>query len=267
MAAVGLGLLAVIAAVAVLGPVLIPRDSAYRPYPDQLLASPGGGHWLGTDEVGRDLLSRLVYGARVSMTVGVLAMVVAITLGTALGALAGYYRRWVDQMCMRVSEILLSTPRLFLLIALAAFFGPSVKTLIVVIGGLSWMESFRVIRASCLGLRERDFVHAARAAGGTDARIIWRHVLPNTLAPVIVGATLGIGNALLTEATVSYLGLGVQPPDPSWGNMLYNAQKYLLQAPYAAIFPGLLILVTVLSVNFLGDGLRDALDPRMRGTL
>jgi len=264
MAVAGLGALVIIALVAVAAPFAVPRDTAYRPRPDRLFTPPGKGHPLGTDEVGRDLLARLIYGARISLTVGTSAMVVAMGLGTVLGAVAGFYRGVADAALMRLSEILLSIPRLFLLIVLAAFFGPSVRTLIGVIGGLSWMESFRVIRSSFLSLREREFVQAARAVGGTDAVIIWRHILPNTLAPIVVGATLGVGNALLTEATVSYLGLGVQPPDPSWGNMLYNAQKYLLQAPYAAVFPGLLILITVLSVNFLGDGLRDALDPRMK---
>lgn len=227
---------------------------------------PGAAHPLGTDEVGRDVLARLVVGARVSLTVGVLAMVVAITVGTTFGAAAGFYRGWVDAVLMRASEVLLSLPRLFLLIVLAAFFGPSVPTLVLVIGGLSWMESFRVIRASVLALREREFVQAARALGATDAFLIRRHILPNTMAAVVVGATLGVGNALLTEATVSYLGLGVQPPDPSWGNMLYAAQKYLLQAPHVAIPPGLLIFVTVLGTNFVGDGLRDALDPRVTRT-
>lgn len=264
MAVAGLATLAIIALAAVLGPFAVPRHIAYRPRPDRLFTPPGEGHPLGTDEVGRDILARLVYGARISLTVGTSAMVVAIGLGTVLGAAAGFYRGVADALLMRLSEILLSIPRLFLLIVLTAFFGPSIRTLIGVIGALSWMESFRVIRASFLSLREREFVQAARAVGCTDAAIIWRHILPNTLAPIVVGATLGVGNALLTEATVSYLGLGVQPPDPSWGNMLYNAQKYLLQAPYAAVFPGVLILITVLSVNFLGDGLRDALDPRMR---
>lgn len=263
LAVAGLAVLLVMGGVAAVGPVLVPYDRAYRPQPARAFAPPGGAHPLGTDEVGRDVLARLMVGARVSLTVGVLAMGVAVAAGTSLGAVAGFYRGWADALLMRVSEILLSLPRLFLLIVLAAFFGPSVRTLILVIGGLSWMEPFRVIRTSVLALREREFVQAARAVGSTDVRIIRHHILPNTAAAIVVGATLGVGNALLTEATVSYLGLGVQPPDPSWGNMLYNAQKYLLQAPHAAVFPGLLILITVLATNFVGDGLRDALDPRL----
>ncbi|MDR7554774.1 MAG: ABC transporter permease [Armatimonadota bacterium] len=266
LAVVGFGILLAVVGMATVGPTLVPRDLAYRPEPGRMFMPPGAAHPLGTDEVGRDVLARLVVGARVSLTVGVLAMVVAITVGTTFGAAAGFYRGWVDAVLMRASEVLLSLPRLFLLIVLAAFFGPSVPTLVLVIGGLSWMESFRVIRASVLALREREFVQAARALGATDAFLIRRHILPNTMAAVVVGATLGVGNALLTEATVSYLGLGVQPPDPSWGNMLYAAQKYLLQAPHVAIPPGLLIFVTVLGTNFVGDGLRDALDPRVTRT-
>ena len=267
LAIVGAAVLIVLGVTAVFGPLYIPRDLAYRPYPAQLFTPPSPAHPLGTDEVGRDILARLIYAARISLSVGFLSMTMAIGLGTLLGALAGYYGGWVDNAIMRVIEIVLSLPRLFLLIVLAALLGPSMRTLILVIGGLSWMEPCRIIRASVLSVREREFVLAARALGASSTSVIRKHILPNVIAPIVVGGTLGVGEALLLEATVSYLGLGVQPPDPSWGNMLYNAQQYLQQAPYAAIFPGLMILITVLSVNFIGDALRDTLDPELKGAM
>jgi peptide/nickel transport system permease protein len=252
----------IVIAIALLTPVLVPRAAAIQPHPQNMLHTPDAAHPLGTDEVGRDILARLMYASRISLTVGVLAMLVSIGLGVSVGALAGYFRGWVDTVLMRLTDALLSIPVLFLLIALAVVLGPSVRTLILAIGALSWMELARIIRANILSLREREFVEAARAIGAVDLLIIARHILPNTFGPVVVAGTLNVGNAMLTEAAVSYLGLGVQPPTPSWGNMLFNAQSYLWNAPWVALYPGLMIVVTVLAINFVGDGLRDALDPR-----
>ncbi len=245
-------------------PLGMSMDLALRPHPTQMLQAASSAHPLGTDEAGRDVLARLIFAGRISLTIGFLAAILSVTVGTALGAAAGYYGGWIDSLLMRFTDAMLSVPILFVLIALAVFFGPNVGTLIVVIGALSWMDLARIIRANCLSLREKEFVLSARVVGSRDLAIIARHVLPNTLAPIIVASALGVGNAMLSEAALSYLGLGVQPPTPSWGNMLNNAQSYFFNAPALGIFPGIMILVTVLVINFLGEGLRDALDPRDR---
>lgn len=250
--------------VALFAPVLIPRDLAIDPAPLNILQGPTSAHWLGTDEVGRDIFARLIYASRISLSIGFMAVAVAIVVGTTVGALAGFFGGWLDNALMRVTDAILSIPALFFLIVLSVTLGPSVRTMIVVIGLLSWMELARIIRANVLSLKRREFIEAARTMGARGPRIIARHILPNTLAPIVVAATLGVGNALLTEASVSYLGLGVQPPEPSWGNMLYNAQSYFFNAPWITLYPGLMILITVLCINFIGDGLRDALDPRMK---
>ncbi|MBL8129262.1 MAG: ABC transporter permease [Chloroflexia bacterium] len=249
---------------AILAPVLIPRELAIDPSPLNILQRPSADHWLGTDEVGRDIFARLIYASRISLSIGFLAVAVAIVVGTTFGALAGYFGGWVDTVLMRVTDAILSIPALFFLIVLSVTLGPSVRTMIIVIGLLSWMELARIIRANVLSLKRREFVEAAHTMGARSPQVIARHILPNTLAPIVVAATLGVGNALLTEASVSYLGLGVQPPDPSWGNMLYNAQSYFFNAPWITLYPGVMILITVLCINFIGDGLRDALDPRMK---
>jgi peptide/nickel transport system permease protein len=250
--------------VALAAPVLIPRALAIDPNPLNILQPPSRQHWLGTDEVGRDIFARLIYASRISLSIGFLAVAVAIVVGTSIGALAGYFGGWFDNALMRATDAILSIPALFFLIVLSVTLGPSVRTMIVVIGLLSWMELARIIRANVLSLKRREFVEAARTMGAPSARIIGRHILPNTLVPIVVAATLGVGYALLTEASISYLGLGVQPPEPSWGNMLYNAQSYFFNAPWITLYPGLMILITVLCINFVGDGLRDALDPRMK---
>ncbi len=250
--------------VALFAPVLIPRDLAIDPAPLNILQRPSSAHWLGTDEVGRDIFARLIYASRISLSIGFMAVAVAIVVGTSVGALAGFFGGWLDNLLMRVTDAILSIPALFFLIVLSVTLGPSVRTMIVVIGLLSWMELARIIRANVLSLKRREFIEAAQTMGARGPRIIARHILPNTLAPIVVAATLGVGNALLTEASVSYLGLGVQPPEPSWGNMLYNAQSYFFNAPWITLYPGVMILITVLCINFIGDGLRDALDPRMK---
>ncbi|MHB8928623.1 MAG: oligopeptide ABC transporter permease [Bacillota bacterium] len=230
----------------------------------QLLPVGTPGHVLGTDELGRDILSRLIYGSQVSLGVGFSSMAVSVVIGMIVGALAGYYGGWLDNLLMRFTDMVLAFPSLFLLIVLAAFIGPSPTTIILIIGGLSWMGVARLVRSSFLSLKQQEFAEAARALGLQDYRIIVGHILPNAMAPVIVAATLGVAYAILYESALSYLGLGVQPPLPTWGNMLSQAQAYLLNAPMLVLFPGLAIFLTVLAINFLGDGLRDALDPRLK---
>jgi peptide/nickel transport system permease protein len=229
------------------------------------------GHLLGTDEVGRDLLSRLLFGARISLTVGLSAVLMEVLIGTILGAVSGYYGGWVDYVIMRVTDVFLSIPLLPLLLVLTAIVAASSTkaslsfgVIVLIIGVLSWPTVARLVRASFLSLREREFAEAARALGNSDRRIIFRHLLPNAVAPIVVQATLDVAGVIITESTLSFLGLGIQPPTASWGNMLANAQSNLSIAWWAAVFPGLCILVTVLSINYMGDGLRDALDPNMR---
>ncbi len=230
-----------------------------------------GGHALGLDENGRDILSRLMFGARISLTVGVTAVIMELIIGTLLGALAGYYGGWIDYLLMRLTDVFLSIPLLPLLLVLTAIVAESSSkaalgfgTIVLIIGGLSWPGVARLVRASYLSLREREYTEAAKALGNGDARIILRHLLPNAMAPIIVQATLDVANVIILESTLSFLGFGIQPPTASWGNMLANAEANLEVAWWAAVFPGLCILVTVLAINYIGDGLRDALDPNMR---
>jgi peptide/nickel transport system permease protein len=243
-------------------------NAHWQGYP---LAPGVAGHILGTDENGRDLLSRLIFGAQISLTVAVFAVVMEIVIGTVLGAISGYYGGWIDFAIMRLTDVVLSIPLLPLLLVLTAIVaGTSNKAalnfgvIVLIIGGLSWPSVARLVRASFLSLREREFAEAARALGNPDGRIIFRHLLPNAIAPIIVQATLDVANVIILESTLSFLGFGIQPPTASWGNMLANAQSNITIAPWAAIFPGLCILLTVLAINYLGDGLRDALDPNMR---
>jgi peptide/nickel transport system permease protein len=234
-------------------------------------ASLCGGHILGTDEDGRDLLSRLLFGARISLTVGIFAVVMELIIGTILGGVAGYYGGWVDYLIMRLTDVFLSIPLLPLLLVLTAIVAEKSSkaalnfgSIVLIIGALSWPAVARLVRASFLSLRQRDFAEAARALGCSDARIIFRHLLPNAVAPIVVQATLDVASVIITESVLSFLGFGIQPPTASWGNMLANAQSNLEVAWWAAVFPGLCILITVLAINFIGDGLRDALDPNMR---
>ncbi len=239
------------------------------------LSAPSAEHPFGTDAVGRDILARTIYGGQISLLIGLFAVVVETVVGVLIGAIAGYYGGWVDSLLMRFTEAMFNIPQLFLLLVMAKYFSGkipeieflgrsfsgSVIVIIAIIGLTSWMYLARIVRAEFLSLKEREFIHAAHCIGTNNVAIIFRHILPNTMAPIIVSATLGVAGAILSEAYISFLGLGVQPPTATWGNMLEGATAYIEVAPWLWIFPGLLIVLTVLSINFLGDGLRDALDP------
>jgi peptide/nickel transport system permease protein len=254
-----LGALALLSAAA---PIVSPYD------PDKtalllLYEPPSLAHPFGTDDLGRDLATRMLYGGRVSLSVGLLAVTVAVSIGTLVGVVAGYYGGWIDSVLMRFVDMMYSFPRLFLLILFGVFFkGMEVGVIVLVLGLLSWMTTSRLVRATFLSLKRREFVEAARCIGARDRRIIVRHILPNSLAPIIVAATLGVAAAIIAESTLSFLGLGIQPPTASWGNMLNHATTDMDKAPWIAVFPGLFIFFAVVSINFIGDGLRDALDPR-----
>jgi len=243
---------------------------------EERLQAPSSVHPWGTDAVGRDILSRTVYGGQISLLIGVASVAVMLVVGVTIGALSGYYGGWVDSLLMRFTEAMLNIPQLFLLIVAAKYLGDkvpnfrflgrefsgSVVVIVVIIGLDSWMYLARIVRSQFLALKEKEFVTAARCVGVRNKQIILRHILPNSVAPVIVSATLGVANAILSEAYISFLGLGVRPPTATWGNMLEDATRYLDSAPWIWFFPGVLILITVLAINFVGDGLRDALDPR-----
>jgi peptide/nickel transport system permease protein len=220
------------------------------------------GHLLGADELGRDVLSRLLHAGRISLTVGLAAMGVTVIVGAVLGSLAGYFEGVVDSVLLRLTDAMLSFPPIFLLLALAAFVRPSLASMTVIIGLTSWMDVTRMVRGQMLALREQEFVMGARGLGASAMRIVVRHLLPNTVGIIAVAGTLAVARAILLESYISFLGYGIQPPLASWGNMLNNAQSYFATAPWVAIFPGVMITVAVTSFNFLGDGLRDALDPR-----
>ncbi len=259
------GLVIVIAffALSTLTPLIAPYDPSAIDV-DNILAPPSSKHLFGTDELGRDVFTRMLYGAGISLKVGFVAVGISVLVGTLLGALAGYYGGFVDTLVMRFVDIMLCFPSFFLILAVIAFLEPSIFNIMAVIGLTSWMGITRLVRAEFLSLKERDFVLAAKAMGASSARIIFIHVLPNAMAPVLVSATLGIASAVLTESALSFLGIGVQPPTPSWGNMLTQGQAVLGIAWWLSFFPGMAILLTVLGYNLLGEGIRDAVDPRLR---
>lgn len=261
-AMLGLVLLLVLALLALLTPFVAPFDPNVVDLEAGRLLPPSPAHLMGTDDLGRDLFSRVLYGARISLSIGFLAVLIAITLGTLIGAVAGYAGGWADAVLMRIVDLFLSFPRIVLLITVVAVFEPSIQLIILVLGLTGWMGVSRLVRGQVLSVREREYVLAARALGFGPSRILFRHVLPNVLTPVIVAATLGIGNAVLAEAALSYLGLGVQPPTASWGNIIQAGGDRMLDAWWITAFPGLAIVFTVMSFNLVGDGLRDALDPR-----
>jgi peptide/nickel transport system permease protein len=248
---------------AVLAPVLAPWDP-HRPDTRKILSPPSSSHWLGTDPLGRDVLSRVLYGSRVSLAVGFVSVGIAALIGVLLGAAAGYHGGMVDNLIMRLVDLMLVFPRFFLLLAVLAFLKPSIWTIMAVIGLTGWMGVARLVRAEFLTLREREFVIWSESVGAGALRIIFRHILPNAIAPILVAMTLGIPAAILTEAGLSFLGLGVQPPYATWGNILNDGRDYIEIAWWLTLYPGLAILITVLSYNLMGEGIRDALDPRLR---
>ncbi len=252
-----------LASLALLAPVISPRDPN-RLDVKRILDAPSKAHPLGTDQLGRDVLSRMLYGARVSLAVGFVSVGIAAAIGIVLGSLAGYHGGTTDAMVMRLVDLMLVFPRFFLLLAVLAFLRPSIWTIMTVIGLTGWMSVARLVRAEFLSLKEREFVLWSQSIGATAFRIIWRHILPNAMAPVLVAMTLGIPAAILTESGLSFLGLGVQPPHATWGNILNEGKDAIEIGWWLSVYPGLAILVTVLSYNLLGEGIRDALDPRLR---
>ena len=261
LAMAGIGIVLLMFVLALIAPVVAPDPGAIDV--TRALHGPSLSNPLGTDDLGRDVLARLLHGARISLLVGFVAVGIATAIGILIGALAGYYSRWVDAVLMRFVDIMLCFPTFFLILAVIAFLEPSIWNIMIIIGLTSWMGVARLVRAEFLSLRERDFVLAARALGASDRRLIFRHILPNALSPVLVSATLGVAGAILTESALSFLGIGVQPPTPSWGNMLIIGKQTLGTAWWLSAFPGLAILITVLGYNLLGEGIRDALDPRL----
>lgn len=260
-ALIGLGIVTMLTVLALAAPWIAPADPLRGSLANSL-RGPSREFWLGTDVQGRDLLARLLFGARLSLAVGLVSQTVASLIGVALGLVAGYYGRWVDGALMRLADVTLAFPSLLLLIAIAAAVNPSLPVVFVVIGLVGWAGMARLVRGEVLALRVREYVQAARALGASDARIVWRHLLPGVLAPVIVAATLGVGGAIMAEAALSFVGLGARPPTPSWGAMVADGRDLLRVAPWVSLMPGLAIGLTVLGVNLVGDGLRDALEVR-----
>src|SRR6266540_675519 len=259
----GLAMLVAIVLLAVVAPLIAPFDPI-RIDPVRQLYSPGLPYIFGSDQYGRDVFSRVVFGARISLTVGPIAVAIALLPGVTLGLLAGYYGRWVDGVLMRIVDVMLAFPGILLALGIVAVLGPSLQSLMVAVGISSIPTYARLTRGSVLAARENLYVDAARVIGATDPAILVRHILPNVVAPIIVVATLGVGSAILVAATLSFLGLGSQPPTPEWGRMLSEGRQYLREQWWIATFPGLAIMLTVLALNTLGDGLRDALDPRLK---
>lgn len=261
LAMAGFIIIMLVFVLALFAPIISPYD------PNEInvkaiLLGPSSQYWMGTDGLGRDVLSRMLHGGRISLLVGLVAVGISTLIGIVLGALAGYYRGWVDTVIMRLVDVMLSIPSFFLILAVIAFLTPSIINIMIVIGLTSWMGVTRLVRAEFLSLSEREFVLASRTLGAKDARLIFTHLLPNSLTPIIVSAVLGVAGAVLMESGLSFLGLGVQAPQASWGNILTDGKEYIQFAWWLSLFPGLAILITVLGYNLLGEGLRDALDPR-----
>jgi ABC-type dipeptide/oligopeptide/nickel transport system permease subunit len=264
LALAGAAVVALLVVLGVAGPWVAPYNPLIQDL-DRSLEGPSARHWFGTDSFGRDIFSRVLYGARISLLVGVASQAIAFALGVLLGIVSGYYGGRIDNLLMRLADVTLAFPTLLLLIAITAAFRPSLVVVFVAIGVVGWAGLARLVRAQALVVRELDFVQAGRALGLSDTRLIGRHVLPNCLAPAIVAVTLGMAGAILLEAALSFIGLGAQPPTPSWGSMISDGRDFLRTAPWISIFPGLAIGLVVLGFNLFGDGLRDAMDPRLRG--
>jgi len=262
-ARIGIVIVIVMSLAALLAPLIARQDPVAIDLL-HLLERPSGGHWLGTDIQGRDVWSRLVYGARVSLTVGLISQSIALVLGVSLGLLAGFYGRWVDEVVMRLADVTLAFPTLLLLIAMVAALEPSMGVVFATIGIVGWAGMARLVRGQVLVVRQLEYIQAIRALGAGDLRIMVQHVLPNVIAPVVIAATLGVAGAIMAEAALSFLGLGVPPPAPSWGSMIADGRdlEQLRRAPWTSVFPGVAIGAAVLGFNLLGDALRDALDPR-----
>ncbi len=276
MAVTGTTILLLIFAYVIIGSLIFGEDYANFNDTSRRLMAPTAEFPMGTDSIGRDILSRTIYGGQISLLIGLFAVTMSVTVGVIVGLLSGYYGGFIDAVLMRLTEAVLSIPQILLLLVLANFlagripdvtlfgraFSGSVFVIIMIIGLTSWTYLSRIVRSNVLSLKETEFVLAARALGASNRRIIVQHILPNTLAPVIVAATLGVANAILSEAYISFLGMGVRPPTATWGTMLNGSRQYIEEAPWLWVFPGLLVLLTVMSINFVGDGLRDAFDPR-----
>ena len=263
MAMVGLVIICILILTAIFADVIAPYSYSEQDL-ENSFQSPSVKHLFGTDEIGRDIFSRIVYGSRISLQVGFIAVSISVIIGGILGSIAGYYGGRTDNMIMRVMDVLLSIPQILFAISISASLGPGIFNLMIAVGISSIPQYARIVRASVLSIREQEFMEAGRAVGSSDLRIICKHILPNCLAPVIVQATLGVAFAILTAAGLSFIGLGIQPPTPEWGSMLSAGRGYIRDYSYMTLFPGLSIMISILALNFLGDGLRDALDPKLK---
>ena len=260
---VGLCIILILIITAILAPVIAPYSPTDQSIIDRY-QSPSGTHWLGTDELGRDIFSRIIYGTRISIQIGLITVGISMVIGVLLGGIAGYFGKWADQIIMRLIDILMAFPSILLAIALVAVLGPSLQNAMIAVGIVGIPQFARIVRSAVLSVKETEYIEAARAIGAKHKRIFLQHVLPNSLAPIIVQATLGIGTAILDAAGLSFLGLGAQPPTPEWGAMLSDGRSALQTAPWVVAFPGIAIFLVVLGFNLFGDGLRDALDPRLK---
>lgn len=263
LAMFGLGVIALLIICALFADFIAPYNYATQDL-DHMFETPSRQFLLGTDEFGRDILSRLIYGARVSLQVGFIAVSIALVAGGTLGAAAGFYGGRVDNSIMRVMDVLLSVPQTLMAIAIAAALGPGLMNLMIAVGISATPRYARIVRSSVLTIRGMEFIEAAQAVGSSDFRIIMKHIIPNSMAPIIVQSTLGVASAILNAAGLSFIGLGIQPPNPEWGAMLSGGRQYIRDYPHLTLYPGLTIMITILALNFLGDGLRDALDPKQR---
>ncbi len=270
MAMAGLAIIVLLVLVAALAPFLAPYDPNEQVEirtPGGVKQAPSGKHWLGTDELGRDILSRLIYGSRISVEVGIIAVAISLIIGLFFGALAGYFGGWADSVIMRSADVFFAFPTVLGAIAIMTVLGPGLINVFIAIGVLGWATIARIFRGSILSVKENEYVEAARALGASHSRIIWRHIMPNAIQPIIVYATMSVGGAILAEAWLAFLGLGQQPPTPSWGNMLAEYLPFYTTHPWMMFIPGTAIVLSVLAFILLGDGLRDALDPRLRGSI
>lgn len=262
-AVVGLFIILFLLLVAILGPLIMPYDPNFSDMTKSFL-QPNAQHWFGTDQLGRDIFSRIIAGTRISLSVGLIAVIISLTIGVVLGSIAGYFGGKLDTIIMRIMDMMLSIPSILLAIAFMAALGKGIDKAVIAIGLVSIPEYARIVRGSILSVKENDYVQAARVIGCKHSRIIFKHILPNVLSSIVVRATLGISTAVLDTSALGFLGLGVQPPAAEWGDMLGRARGFIFTAPYTLIFPGIAITITVLAFNLLGDGLRDALDPKSR---